>query len=411
MMLELATRNLRRGAWRTALAATALALATALLVVTLALIEGLFTGLVRGVTRRADGDALLVRAAAPVATRPEPIADVEALCSALRRLPAVAAAAPRLRIQGLLLAGERRAAAEVVGIDPAAEDAVTDLQRLLVAGGPLRETGGGDALLGRLLASRLDVRAGGRITLITRAPDGLPISETFRVAGIIATGDPRRDGTLALAGIDRVASLLDLPGAAHEIGIALLPGADARHSAEAITAALPPGSGLVAIPWQARFPALADAVRFSRASSWWLIALFHAAAGLVTLIVLVLGAHERRREHAVCLALGVPAALLRRVIAAEALVLGAASVAAGSLIGAAIVFPLGTHGVDLSRFLAPVGYAGGTILPVLHAALRADDLVRTGAVLLGVCALAGWLSGRRIARLEPARVIAGRDEG
>ena len=56
MILRLALRNLRRGTWRTALAGSSLALATALLVVCLALIEGLFTGMVRGVTRRGDGD-------------------------------------------------------------------------------------------------------------------------------------------------------------------------------------------------------------------------------------------------------------------------------------------------------------------------------------------------------------------
>jgi len=409
MILQFATRNLRRGTWRTALAGTALALATALLVVTLALIEGLFAGMVRGITRRGAGDALVVRGTAPGTGRPEPITDGAALASALRRIPGVAAATPRLRIQGVLIAGDRRAAAEVVGIDPAAEAFVTDLQRLLVEGGPLFETGGGDTLLGQLLARRLGVRAGGSITLITRASDGFPISESFRVAGIIATGDPRRDSTLMLAGIDRVGTLTGLTGAAHEIGLALVSATDARRGAAAVATALPPGSGLVAIPWQARFPALAEAVRFSRASSWWLIALFHAAAGLVTLIVLVLGAHERRREHAVCLALGTPATLLRGVIAAEALLLGAASVAAGSLLGALIVLPLRTHGIDLSRFLGPVGYAGGTILPVLHAALRADDLLRTGAAMLAVCALAAWLSGRQIARLDPARVIAGRD--
>ena len=406
MILGIATRNLRRGSWRTALAGAALALATALLVVTLALIEGLFSGMVRGITRRGDGDAIVVRT---LVTGAAPVTDAAGLVGVLRRLPGVVAATPRLRVQGVLAAGQRRAPVEVVGIDPAAEGLVTDLQRLLVEGGPLTETAGDAALLGQLLAGRLGVGTGARVTLVTRAGDGFPISENFRIAGLIATGDPRRDSTLVLAGIDRIGALTDLSGAAHEIGLGLAPGVDPLQRAAAITAALQPGSGLVAIPWQARFPALAAAVRFSRASSWWLIALFHAAAGLVTLIVLVLGAHERRREHAVCLALGVPATLLRRLIATEALLLGTAAVAAGSLLGAVIAQPLVRHGIDLSSFLGPVGYAGGTILPVLHAALRVDDVLRTGATLIAVCALAGLLSGRRIARLEPARIIAGRD--
>jgi ABC-type lipoprotein release transport system permease subunit len=404
MILRLAARNLRRGGWRTALAGAALALSTALLVVTLALVEGLFAGMVRGATRRGDGDAVVVRRTRSSYGIPAPIADADAVADALRRLPGVAAASPRLRIQGVLLGGERRGAAQIVGIDPTAEAGVTDLQQLLVEGGPLGGRGGADALLGGLLARRLGVRAGDEVVLLTRGSDGLPVTERLRVAGLLATGDPRRDGTLVLAGIGRVAAIAGLPGAAHEIGLAL-----AAPGLAALAGSLPPGADLVAIPWQERLPALAHAVRFSRASSWWLIALFHAAAGLVALIVLLLGAHERRHEHGVWLALGIPTAVLRRVIAAEALVLGAAAVLAGSLAGALVAVPLRTHGIDLSGTLGPVGYAGGTILPVLHAALRPGDLLRSGGTLLGVCALAAWAAGARVGRLEPARVIAGRD--
>ncbi len=415
MILSLAIRNLRRGTWRTVLAGAALALATALLVVTLAFIEGLFQGMVRGVTRRGDGDALVVRRTGPGGDGREAIPDAATLGVALRQLAGIAAASPRLRIQGVLVAGERRAATEILGIHPAAEAGVTDLQRLLVEGSPLPETGNGNGvLLGQLIAQRLGVHPGDSVTLLTRATDGLPVAERFVVAGVFATGDQRRDGTLVLAGIDRIGTVTGLSGSAHEIGlafvhaIAAVQGA-ALATAALATAALPPGTGLVVVPWQTRFPALAEAVHFSRATSWWLIALFYTAAGLVTLIVLLLGAHERRREHAVCLALGTPAALLRGVIAAEALLLGISSVAAGSLIGAAIALPLRTHGIDISRFLGPVGYAGGTILPVLHAVLRTDDLLRTGAALLVVCAAAGWLSGRRLTHLDPAAAIAGRD--
>jgi lipoprotein-releasing system permease protein len=410
MILHLATRNLRRAGWRSALAGAALALATALLALTLALIDGLFAGMVRGATRRGDGDALIVRRSGAGARGREPIADAGALAALARRLPGVTAASPRLRVQGLMMAGERRADAEVLGIEPAAEAGVTDLQRLLVEGGPLPSPPGDSVLLGTLLAGRLGVSAGGVVTLVTRSSDGLPAAERLTVAGIFATGDRRRDARLALAGIGRIAPLVGLAGAAHEIGLALTSTDDAPRAAAAVGAALPVGSGLVAIPWQARLPALAEAVRFSRASSWWLVALFHAAAGIVMLIVLLLGAHERRREHAIWLALGAPARLLRGVIAGEALLLGAAAVAVGSLLGAAIAFPLERHGFNVSRFLGPVDYAGGTILPVARAALSLERLLRSGAALLAVSALAGWLSGRRIASLEPARVIAGRDQ-
>ena len=62
-------------------------------------------------------------------------------------------------------------------------------------------------------------------------------------------------------------------------------------------------------------------------------------------------------------------------------------------------------GVDLSGYLTPITYAGGTILPRLRATLEPSNILIPALCLLVVCLLAGYLPARRAARLRPVEAI------
>jgi ABC-type lipoprotein release transport system permease subunit len=407
LALTLAARNLLRHRWRSGFAAGALVLAVSLLVATLAVIEGLFAEMVRGATGRYAGHVTVVPAGG--ADGGGLLPDPASLLERLRASPDVAAASGRLRVAALLSRGGRRQSAEVLGVEPRAEAALTDPGRTLVRGAGLAGPDAREVEIGAALAAQLGAAPGDELVLATRAADGLPAAATLAVAGIVTTGDPSRDARLAVVGLGVLRRLVGLPGAASEVGLALRDPEHAPAAAARLRAALPAAAGLEVLPWQRRLPALDDALRFARASSWWLVALFHAAAGLVVLNVMLVGAAERRREHAVGIALGAPPALLRRVVLLEALILGAAATAAGCALGSAAAAALARRGLPLAALTGPVGYAGATIPTLVHAAPRAADLLRAAAASLAVCALAGWIPGRALARMAPARVLADRE--
>jgi len=58
--------------------------------------------------------------------------------------------------------------------------------------------------------------------------------------------------------------------------------------------------------------------------------------------------------------------------------------------------------------LTPITYAGGTILPRLHAVLEPANILTPAWILLLVCLVAGFLPANRAARMQP--VIAIREE-
>jgi ABC-type antimicrobial peptide transport system permease subunit len=89
----------------------------------------------------------------------------------------------------------------------------------------------------------------------------------------------------------------------------------------------------------------------------------------------------------------------------ESLLLGLFSLVTGVLVGLLLTWYMATRGIDLSGWITPVTYAGGTILPRLHAEFAAYNLVVPAGLLLVICLAAGFLPANRAARLRPVEAL------
>ena len=50
-------------------------------------------------------------------------------------------------------------------------------------------------------------------------------------------------------------------------------------------------------------------------------------------------------------------------------------------------------GIDLTTYITPITYAGGTILPRLHAVFEVANFLVPAGMLLLVCLIAGFIGG------------------
>jgi ABC-type lipoprotein release transport system permease subunit len=62
-------------------------------------------------------------------------------------------------------------------------------------------------------------------------------------------------------------------------------------------------------------------------------------------------------------------------------------------------------GIDLSSWITPVTYAGGTIQPRLKAVFEQRNFIDPAYMLLIVSLLAGFLPARRAAKLQPVEAL------
>ncbi len=404
MLLALAFRNLWRNRRRTLLTLSALVVSSALLMLSLGVFSGMLADMLASATEQYYGHILV--SARGYQDRRDLFKNLSPQDDVLSRLtdsPEVVAASPRLRAFGLLSHQERTYPAEVLGIEPQRERQVTALAGDLAAGSYLAATSADGVVLGRGLAGKLGVAVGDELVFVTQAGDGSIGNDLLRVSGIFATGDSSHDNSLALVPLAWLQQVMVLPGKVHEIALKTTRPLDAARIARHLAAALP--GDREAVPWSDLMPEMREAIASYDVSRMILVVILYLAAGLGVLNTFFMSVLERTREFGILMALGMRPRQIRALVLLETLVMGLLSLALGVAAGVAMTWFMATVGIDLSGWMTPVTYAGGTILPRLHATLEAANIWVPAVVLLLVCLAAGYLPARRAARLQPVVAI------
>ncbi|RYZ95061.1 MAG: ABC transporter permease, partial [Proteobacteria bacterium] len=184
----------------------------------------------------------------------------------IERLPPGAAAAPRVYLPSLISSGEQSSSIMLVGIDPVAEQKVTDIANSTKGSSYLENDPSPDCtsrqiLIGKSLATFLHADIGAKLVIMTQAADGTLGNDLFRVKGIYESGSPDMDKSVAYAPINCAAKVGALQGI-HELAIHL-PDPRALDAVRAsLTNALPPPPAppMSVSTWKEAMPSLASII-------------------------------------------------------------------------------------------------------------------------------------------------------
>ncbi|MFD4692248.1 FtsX-like permease family protein [Streptomyces sp. NPDC058463] len=264
--------------------------------------------------------------------------------------------------------------------------------RLTAGSAPTAAT---DVVIDRYLAERARLEPGDRLTVqSTQAP------RSYRVSGVAAPATAVRHQTSLFFSAAEARRLADRPGRVTAFGVlpdagtATYKGPLGRAVAEALH-----GTGAQVSTGEARGP-----VEFLDAAAGRikLVSMGGAMAGtslLVAILVVVgtfaLTVQQRHRELALLRAIAATSGQIRRLLGREALIVGAASGAAGALVG----LPLGgwLHG----RFVS----LGAVPATLQHTVSVFPALAAVTATLFGAWA-AARIASRRVSRIRPAEALA-----
>jgi putative ABC transport system permease protein len=303
---------------------------------------------------------------------------------ALAHDPRVKAIAPRLQFNGLAVVGETSLPFLAIGVDPAVEEKVSGVLRI-VDGEKLSVADAAEALLGTGLATALGVKHGDTVALIvTTAAGGVNAAEVV-VRGTFTAEVKAIDDTALRVPIGLARSLTRLNGT-HMWSVALKNTAMTDEFAAQAERTLA-GSGLDYRPWQA----LADFYNKTRE-------LFQSQMNFVVLIIgmivvllisnlMIMNVLERTGEIGTMLALGTPRREVLRGFLVEGLVLGLGASALGVASGIALALLISSIGIPMPP---PPGRQAG---------YSAEILVTVGGVAL---AFAVGVLASTIASVYPA---------
>ncbi|MBR0679083.1 lipoprotein-releasing ABC transporter permease subunit [Roseomonas eburnea] len=343
-----------------------------------------------------------------------PMRDYPEAAARIRALPQVAQATPVLEGQVLLTTDAGLSAGGLVrGIAPEdlrARGIIADNIRA----GSLADFGGEDAIvIGTVLARRLDLGVGDRITVVS--PEGrttvfgtVPRLRPYRIVALFEAGMQEYDGGFLFLPLPAAQLFFQRPGAASQIEVHLRDPAAAEDAASAIRRALA-GRRITILDWQGANSGFFEIVEVQRNVMFLILALIILVAAFNIVSSLIMLVKDKGKDIAVLRTMGAGRGAILRIFLLCGATVGGLGTLAGLGLGLAFCANLETIRQALMRL------TGTTIfdpqiyfLTHIPAVVDPWDVAQVVGLGLLLSLLATLYPSWRAARTDPVEAL--RDE-
>jgi len=343
----------------------------------------------------------------------EGLADWPAMRERALGNPRVAAAAPFVETEALLLAdnaGGASSAATLRGIDPALEPGVSALGERMIHGSmQALRPGGFQLLLGEELAQRLGVTLGGEVVVaIARGsvtPAGvLPRLRRFTVAGIFRSGMYEIDATLAVAHVDDAARLLRLGDNVTGLRLAAHDPYQAPLAVREVARDL--GGGLYVEDWTQRNSNFFRSIELTKRMMFFILLLVVAVAAFNIVSTLVMAVKDKQPDIAILRTIGARPSSILAIFTTQGTVIGLLGTLGGVLLGVLLSFNLESivHGIE-RVFRLQFMDASVYLMSDLPARVEPRDVLLIAGTAFALCCLSTLYPAWRAATTDPARAL------
>jgi lipoprotein-releasing system permease protein len=338
------------------------------------------------------------------------LADWQAVARESAEHPQVAAVAPFVNAQGMLVFGAGVRGAVVRGIVPDLEQKVADIGLHMTAGKLESLVPGEFAIvLGSELARALGARAGDKVTLI--APQGLvtpagilPRLKQFTVAGIFDVGYFEYDSGLALIHLEDAQKLYGLGDRASGVRLKLHDLFQSREVARDLMARL--RGDLYVSDWTRSHANYFRAVQIEKTMMFIILLLIVVVAAFNIVSTLVMAVTDKQPDIAILRTLGASPGGIMKIFIVQGALIGAIGTLIGVAGGIALALNIDVVVPFLERlfnfqFLSREVY----YITDLPSDLQTSDVVAIALVSLALSFFATLYPSWRAARVNPAEAL------
>lgn len=322
----------------------------------------------------------------------------------------VAAAAPFVTGQGLLLLGDRLSGAQFSGIDPELEARVSNVDDALTHGDlSSLQPGEFNIVLGVELAEELRASIGDKVTLTLAegrvTPAGvLPRTKRFTVSGIYRIGMYEFDRRVAFVNIEDSQKLFRLSGDVSGIRLSVT---DIYQASQIVrTVALEAGGGVLVSDWTRRHVNFFRSIQITKSILFVIMLMVVAVAAFNIVSTLVMVVKDKQSDIAILRTVGATPSEILRIFMTQGSVIGVLGTIGGVILGVLLSLNLEsivgfmevTFGI---KFLAADVY----FISDLPADLRTADVVQIASIALVLALLSTLYPAWRGARTSPAEAL------
>jgi len=322
----------------------------------------------------------------------------------------VAAAAPFVNGQGLLLLGDRLSGAQISGIEPQLESRVSSVGDAVTSGDLLSlQPGSFNIVLGIELANELRASIGDKVTLTLAegivTPVGvLPRNRRFTVSGTFRIGMYEFDRRVAFVNLEDSQKLFRLAGDVTGIRLSVI---DIYQASQVVRqVALGAGGGVMVSDWTRRHVNFFRSIQITKSILFVILLMVVAVAAFNIVSTLVMVVKDKQSDIAILRTVGATPAEILKIFMTQGSIIGVLGTAGGVILGVALSLNLenivgfmeATFGI---KFLAADVY----FISDLPADLRAADVVRISTIALVLALLSTLYPAWRGARTSPAEAL------
>ncbi|UYO95228.1 lipoprotein-releasing ABC transporter permease subunit [Pollutimonas sp. M17] len=323
--------------------------------------------------------------------------------------PEVRGTAPFVAAQGMIVRGEALSGVQIRGIDPALEDAVSDVAGQMIAGRlDALAPGSFSIVLGNQIASSLGVGPGD--TVLVLAPQGsispagfAPRMRQFTVSGIFSSGYYEYDASLAFINYEDAAKVFRDSGTSG-VRLRIADMQQAPLVARQLTRSLP--SFVHAQDWTQNNRTWFAAVQTEKRMMFLILALIVAVAAFNLLSSLVMAVKDKRSDIAILRTLGASPREIARIFLVQGSLIGVVGTLLGVGFGMLVAYNIDVIVPFIERMLG-VQFLPQQIyfISELPSNPQIADIAVVAATSLVLSLLATLYPSWRASSLQPAQVL------
>ena len=362
MQIRLAWRNILRNKRRTFVAGIAIGIGLASLIFVDAMIIGMKNTMLHSATASFLGEGQILRDGFRRSAQVDlTVSNLRETVKSLENEASVDAYTLRTMAFGMISSPANFSAVNMVGIDPATEPALSQIDEAIVEGSYLASDTGRQIVIGRKLAELLEVGLGDRIVVTSaQAHTGDIAQEMFRVTGVFFFNVKEMDRQMVFVPIRKAQQMLNLNDAVHQIALKFSSADIGSNEGHPFWRRYSQG-GNEAVGWTVLLPQLEAAFELSQFSTLLVGIILFGVVALGIINTLFMSLYERMYEFGVLRAIGTRPLAMGRMVVFEAAALAAVAIGLGVILGYAVVAVMAHIGIDYSG----IEFAGVTLREML----------------------------------------------
>ncbi|WP_373031566.1 ABC transporter permease [Sulfurovum sp.] len=322
---------------------------------------------------------------------------------AFSQIKAIDAYSIRLEKEGLIATAHKSLGATLKGISLENEENFGQLNAFVTEGEYSFGKKNKEALIGSALAKKFNLSIGSRVIFTAQDVTGEINSISFRIAGILKTGNPSIDDNSVFVSMEKMSKFLNLQQSATQIALRIKDTEHIKIVQNELQRLLPDTDVL---RWDELYPLLIQMQELMNIFNLASYAIVFIVAALGIFGVMLVSVLERMREFSIMLAIGAPYKIVRNQIIMEASFLGLIGYIAGAFLGWILLLYMSTVGVDMRSFEAGLELYGYSA--VMYANMHLYYFFQAFFAVFFATLLSVIWPLRKLKKIKPIQVIQGK---